>query len=266
MRGCVGIDVEGDRAVVPFGVVERLDANLAAFIGVIDDPHEALPFVPCRGKERHGVNVVGEVAGRRRQVRQVAGRTFEQAHHLDGLLGHDVESPLAGAVAETLPLVRRGFQLLGVERPRRAGGNRDPHIGFGNDAAVVDASDRDLRVRHAEVDDAQATSLIGVAGRIEGGNAVNAILGCHDVVHGRQEPVGRAHVRQHLDIEVAFERQPPIAETRSGGAGQPLRRVAEFEIARIEMHRLSGADGQGDRTVGVAGIVYGVDADFARSR
>ena len=71
-----------------------------------------------------------------------------------------------------------------------------------------------------------------------------------------------AHIRQHLDIQLARQLQPPVPLTRARAARQPDIPVAEFEVARVEVRGLAGPDRQRQRLVGPSRPVEGRDADF----
>ena len=154
------------------------------------------------------------------------------------------------------------------EGPRGAGGNGHPNLAARRRAAIVYAGDRDFRCLLARVHEPQPTDLVGVATRVEDRHPVVAVhVRRYDIVHRREKPVlRRADVGQHLDVQIARQRQPPVAVAGPGSLGQALLRVALLHILRVEMNRLIRVDVQRDRAETRSGVVDRLDADLARPR
>ena len=140
------------------------------------------------------------VARRVRQVRQVAGRAFEQTHRRNRLVGTNGQLPLRCAVAQRTaePFAAR-LELLSAERAGCPRGDGNLHIGRPF-AVTVDALDPDDRVGLTGVDQAQPADLVAVAAGVEGRYAASVSdPGC-GIVHCRNEAIGRANVDKYLDV------------------------------------------------------------------
>ena len=83
-------------------------------------------------------------------------------------------------------------------------------------------------------------------------------------MHAGQKPVGRTDVGEHGQIEIARQREPPLAHPRAGASGRTLAGVVEFEIVRVEMSGLAGAERKRHDLVVAAAVVARLDADVAR--
>ena len=206
----VRTDRERQRIVFPGRVVVRLDGHLAYFTRKVDYAHEPLPSVRVRrrGKQRHRVQPVVFVVGCRRQVRQVPRRVGQQAHD------HQVPVRLHSQLPHTVAIAKRTAQSrsatrlqLGCgERLRSACGDRHRHGAPGRFALPVDARHRHLGAFVPEIDQPQQADLALVAPRVERHNPVVPIHNRHHVVHRGDETIGRAHVGEHLDVELAGQR------------------------------------------------------------
>ena len=213
------------REVIRIGGVDEHQAGVAgpAAFGVATDTDS----LNDRGGDRFGEHICGGIrqdrpARRRRQVGQVSRRRRQQAHRNDRLLRFDDQLPLAATVAES-----QVFQFLGVQRPAPAGRHINPDQIVGILAFIVDAGDVDRGGFGAGVEDPQPAQLVDVGARIEDRDAVPVLRGRCRVVHGGQESVRGADVRQDLDVEIAGEFQAPIAHARSR-AGEPLGLAADL--------------------------------------
>ena len=134
-------------------VVGCRDLHRAGFRRAVDHPHEPLPpqRVRRRREQRHHMNFifVFRHSRDRRQIRQVAGRTRQQAHRHDGLIRSYLKPPLAGAVAERAVNARPRFQVGCPQRQRLAGGDLQLDGCTRRGAGVVDARNRHLGRRVA---------------------------------------------------------------------------------------------------------------------
>ena len=180
----------------------------------------------------HGELPVGELR-RGREVGKVSVRASKQAHDLDGLVGGDVQVPLARAVAEApVQVVTSRF-----ERPHRDGARRqrpegEPHGAFGRLPPVVQRVNLHRRGLVRGVGDAELADLRAVAPRVEERHVVEvrAARG-HQVAHARQEAGRGADVGVRLDVEGGGKRKAPVPRAVAHAAGQPLGGVAVLEVA-----------------------------------
>ena len=175
----------------------------------------------------------------------------------------------------TTPVCRGGTRFgnpHGVTLPEfadRIPFRQDWHLAARRLAVVVDARDRDRRRPRRRVDQTQLAHLVPVAPRIEHRHSVAVVLRLRGrllgrIVHGREEAVARAHVRQHRHAQRRRQIQAPVARSRPDTLRQALVRIARLEVRRIEVHRSSGRHRQRRRTVPHPLVVVGIDAQFAR--
>ena len=185
-----------------------------------------------------------------------------------GPVRRHAQRPLARTVTQGALEPGARLEYVRSEGARAAGGNGHANVAARGRAAVVDAGDGDLRCLLARVHQAQPADLFGVAAWVEDGHVVVAVrVRRHDIVHRRQKAVaGRADVGQHLDVQIARQRQPPVAGAGSGAHGQALGRVAVFQIRRIEVDGLVRIDVEGHRPEAGAAVVVRLDMHFARPR
>ena len=204
---------------------------------------------------------------RRREVGQVSRRALQQAHDLDGGLGHRQQLPLPLPVSQgTLDSRSARFQLRGSERPRRARRHGDGQVRSGRVPAAVQTLDEYLGVPLARVGDPQYAHLCGVAAGVEDCRPVPVARLWHDVVNGGQKATRRAHVRQHLDVEVvAGECQAPVAFTGAAAVHQALRGIAHLEIFGVEVRRVLRRDLERQFTIAAPRVVPGADSHLSRS-
>ena len=84
--------------------------------------------------------------------------------------------------------------------------------------------------------------------------------GADHVVHGGQESVRGLEVRSCLDVEPGLQTETPASIPIAQTLGQSLRDIARFEVASIEIPGCSRVHEEGDRSVGLPGVVGAVDA------
>ena len=266
MQGFPRIQVQGDGAEPPPGIVDGVNADRAGRLRVVGDAREALLRRVGGGYEQRDA-LVGAVGG---QVGQVAGGAFQQIHHLNGSIGGDAQPPLAGAVAK--PPAQAGaarFKFLSREGAGFPGRQSQIDIPGGGRpcAAVVHACNRNLGAAAVGVDEAQLAHLVAVAAGVENRRQVqNFGLGSfagHQIVHAGQEPVRGADIGQRFNVQVGFQLQPPIPLAAAGAAGQSLGRVARLQVIGVEVRRGFGAQGKPDRPGPPAGVVDRKDAHRA---
>ena len=274
----VRIDVERHRTVRHTVVVERFHRHLAGHARAVDDANEPLvpiPIVGC-GKQRHVVLTGGtSFPDLGREVRQMPRRTRQQAHHLDGLVRRHHQLPLPPPVVEhpAEPLAFARLQLLRRHRARRPRRYLQLHRRARRLAVVVDALDGDRRRLVPAIDDAKTTHLVDVARRVEDGHPVaHRFLARaraahhrtrHEVVQGSQQPVTRAVVGQHLEVELGAQAKAPVAVALTDAARQTLPGVAVLEVAGVEVHRLARTDAKRHHRRRHAFVVHRVDEDLA---
>ena len=75
-------------------------------------------------------------------------------------------------------------------------------------------------------------------------------------------PPHRAHIRQHLEVRLTRQLQPPVPFARARAARQSFGRIAEFQIVRVEMSGLARLQGQRQCLIGPLRFVERLDAHF----
>ena len=84
--------------------------------------------------------------------------------------------------------------------------------------------------------------------------------GADHAVHGGQYSVRGLKIRAHLDVEPGLQAETPAPVPVAQALGQPLRNIARFEVAGIEMSGCARVHEEADRSVGLPGVVGAVDA------
>ena len=193
--------------------------------------------------------------------------TVAQAHHLQFALCRNKQAPPTRPRPEApLEALIAAFELRGRQDPGAPARNHQAHIPCRRRAArIVHGIDPHLRIVCARVEQVQPALLAFVAGGVENRDVVThqpAGFTRYGVVHGSHIalPAHRAQVGAHLDFEIACQLQPPVAFTGTGAPVQTLVRIAEFQVLRVEMPRLTRLNGQGQRIVGPNSTVEGLDA------
>ena len=110
-----------------------------------------------------------------------------------------------------------GLEVLRREQKHRAGWNVSPHRTRGT-AGIVDSRDRRFEILAARIREAQRADMIVLTGRIENRHLVNTRLHWGNIVHGHQESVRGANVREHLQIRDGLDFEPPVAGAGPGAA------------------------------------------------
>ena len=267
--GLAGIKGQRDRIVGEVGLVERLDAHRARYVGAVHHPQEALPFqgVGGRQEQRRHVRPARIGFGRRRgEVGQVACGGGQQAHRHDVALRLHPQPPLARAVAQRAGEAGgvAAFQFRRRERPRLSGGHLSGHRRRAGLPGIVRSGDADPRRIRARVDQPKVAFLPVVAAGVEERHPVRAVVHRRcGVVHGGHEPVGGAHVGERLDVQVARQGEPPVALAGPDAFGQTLARVAALQVPGVQVDRLRGPDGQGDGGGRRPGVVRRFNANLA---
>ena len=272
VHGLVGADVEGEGGGRGAFVVEGFDVHRARLAGVVDDADEPLDAVsqPARrgGKERDIVHEEAAVEhgarGRGGQVDEVPGGARDEAHHLERPGRGHREPPPALTRAERAGEPRcPGLELV---RAQHAGGTcrkLEKYRARGRRAGVVDGLDENLGRLRPGVDEPQPARLRDVAPGVEQGHPVPGRSRRDAVVHGGEESVGGADVREHVDIEPGDELEPPVAFAFAGRAFEADGRVPPFEIRGAELHDLARADLESEGAPVRARVVDCVDAHLA---
>ena len=211
---------------------------------------------------RYGFNDDPGAVRRVGEVGQVTGRGTHQRHQHDGIARRDEQAPLAAAVPESHVLQLSGGEGFRLVAPQ---GDADCVVAFG--IAVVIAADGDRGHGIRGVDDSQAALPVGVTARVEYGYLVLSSRSVHDIVERGEKAVRGAHVGEHLYVQIAGDRQPPVA----GAAADALDAfvgVAVLQVVGVEVQRLIGADGEGERARAVSGarVVRGVYRHGSRFR
>ena len=196
----------------------------------------------------------------------MSGGAPEQAHDADFPVGLHVQPPLAVPVSESaIGKIASRLQVLRCQHHGLPSGYRQPHLLRRARPAVVRARDRHAGRRVAGIDDPQQAALTAVAGGVEVRNQMRPsplALPNHIVQAGQESAVG-APVRRHHEIQTRRENKAPVAVAVAGPPFQALVRVAVFQVVRVEVLGLEGADAQRDRIGRFSRIVDGMHQHLA---
>ena len=169
-----------------------------------------------------------------RHVRQHAPGSPHQAQHVDLAIRLQTQPPAPAARAQRSEHPRFAFRKRRRrQRPRGPRRKRQLHR-TSRRPRVVHARQPNLRRRPARV---QQPNLAGLAPQQRLVAHPRIRLDSRRAAQRRQRTRRRVHVRQHLDVRLARQLQPPVALARARAPRQTLLRVALLKVRRVELRR-----------------------------
>ena len=198
-----------------------------------------------------------------RHVRQHAPGSPHQTQHVDLAIRLQTQPPAPAARAQRSEHPRFAFRKRRRrQRPRGPRRKRQLHRASRR-PRVVRARQPNLRRLPARV---QQPNLAGLAPQQR--FVAHPALRLHSrrAAQRRQRTRRRVHVRQHLDVRLARQLQPPVALARARAPRQTLLRVALLKVRRVELPRRFSCQRQLQPLVRAVRRVERIDPDLRRIR